>query len=306
MNKPTTVIVDFSVCVHQLNNALNVIGLEKEYRKAAVQANMAYLGSGRWVEQLIGHKEYNMIYTKDSKPYWRTEYLLQEDVYNGIAERAFATYKEKYPKGRKAYKPVAIHYKGGRKLPNSDFTTTKRRMLICAERNEFNMLGFHGYEADDLAAALVMTNRMLPVNDQREIVLATVDTDWMGLVDKNVTWMCSKGYEPRIRHTMEHINEWSLRRLGTNLTCPSDIWKVKTIKGDSSDNLPPGSPIEVIDLTTPPVQHRLWLDREKAPLLRTLLKSEPNQVDPDKTANALNYLRQLGMNPFIKPYNKDH
>ncbi len=63
-SQKTTVIVDFSVMCHQLQQALNTIGLEKEYKKTAIQAQMAYLGSGQWIEKLIGHTEYNMIYVK--------------------------------------------------------------------------------------------------------------------------------------------------------------------------------------------------------------------------------------------------
>lgn len=227
--------------------------VEPEYLKAAVQAQMVWLHSGEWIKPLVGDN-IQLVYVTDSKPYWRVDYLKQPEVYEGIFDRAREAYKLKYPKGRKQFKPEEVHYKAGRAFPKPAFTKTKKQMREIADRNGFNMLSVHGYEADDLAAALVMTNRMLPKEQQNNIVLATVDTDWMGLIDDKTTWFCTFGYAPRVRYTMEHINGWSLRRLGTSLSCPSDIWRVKTQQGDKSDNLPPGSPIETFDLTQPPME----------------------------------------------------
>lgn len=299
-NPKTTVIVDFSVCVHQLHNMLTAMEVEKDYLKAAVQAQMVWLHSGEWIKPLVGDN-IQLVYVTDSKPYWRKDYLLQEDVYTGISDRAKEAYLKRYPKGKKQYKPEPVHYKAGRKFPEYEFTRTKKWMLEAAARNEFSVLSVHSYEADDLAAALVMTNRMLPQEQQNNIVLATVDTDWMGLIDDRTTWFCTYGYAPRVRYTMDHINGWAMRRLGTELSCPRDIWRVKTIQGDKSDNLPPGSPIEVIDLTEPPMEHRLWLRPEYAPMMRNLLTQEADNKELP-LVDALNYIRKLGVNRFIKPY----
>lgn len=306
-NPKTTVIVDFSVCVHQLHNMLTAMEVEPENMKAAIQAQMVWLHSGEWIKPLVGDN-IQLIYVTDSKPYWRNEYLLREEVYTGVADRAKEAYKERYPKGRKMYKPAPIVYKDGREKPwyiMKAFNTTKKLMLEAAARNGFAVLSVHGYEADDLAAALVMTNRMLPKDQQNKIVLATVDTDWMGLIDDNTTWFCTYGYNPRVRYTMAHINGWAERRLKTTLTCPSDIWRVKTIQGDKSDNLPPGSPLEVIDLTQPPMEHRLWLSADHAPLLRNMLQQEVDSTELPLAA-ALDYIRRLGVNRFIKAYSPLH
>ncbi len=300
-NPRTTVIVDFSVCVHQLHNMLTSMDVEKDNLKAAIQANMVWLHSGEWIKPLVGDN-INIVYVTDSKPYWRLDYLLQEEVYVPVFERQLAAYKERYPKGRKQFKPEPIHYKAGRKFPTPAFKSCKTKMLNAAHRNEFSVLSIKGYEADDLAAALVMTNRMMPKDQQQNIVLATVDTDWMGLIDNHTTWFCLRGYDPRVRYSMEHINEWSLRRLGTELSCPSDIWRVKTIQGDKSDNLPPGSPLEVIDLLQPPMEHRLWLREDTAPLLRTILTQEIDDKGNLPLDAALDYLRRLGVSRFISPY----
>ena len=304
-NKNTTVIVDFSVCIHQLHNNLTSMDVEKENLKAAIQANMVWLHSGLWLEGLAG-SNLNIVYVTDTKPYWRTNYLLQEEVYSAIADRQRATYVAKYPKGRKTIAPKEIHYKGGRKRQEYPFKRCKKLMLESAERNEFSLLSIYGYEADDLAAALVMTNRMLPLDQQQNIVLATVDTDWMGLIDNNTTWFCLRGYDPRIRYSMDHINGWSARRLGVQLSCPSDIWNVKTIQGDASDNLPPGSPLEVISLVEPPMEHRLWLNPSYAPMFRGLLTQQPSGIGNLPVGAALDYLRRLGVNRFISPYQKPY
>ena len=304
-NRNTTVIVDFSVCIHQLHNNLTSMEVEKEHIKAAIQANMVWLHSGLWLEALAG-KNLNILYVTDSKPYWRTEYLTQEEVYTAIADRQREAYKAKYPKGRKKLEPKPIHYKGGRKYPDYSFGVCKKAMLDAATRNEFSVLSIHGYEADDLAAALVMTNRGLPEAERQNIVLATVDTDWMGLIDNNTTWFCLRGYDPRIRYSMSHINEWSKRRLGVTLDQPSDIWTVKTTQGDASDNLPPGSPLEVISLIEPPQQHRLWLNPNYSSMLKGLLTQASDNTDRLPVQAALNFLRKLGVNRFISPYQKPY
>jgi 5'-3' exonuclease len=117
-----------------------------------------------------------------------------------------------------------------------------------------------GYEADDLAAAVVKTCT------DRQIYLLTIDTDWMQLINEYTTWVCVKGFHPPIR-SLETLPVWFQAKLDKeskkvqnqlNSSNPKDIVKWKMLTGDSSDNLPKGTPQHMFDLLEPRPEHRLW------------------------------------------------
>lgn len=161
---------------------------------------------------------------KDIQPYWRS--LL------------FADYK----KGRK---PKPPHM-----LTVADYG----RRYVNKPGNPFHYFRKAGYEADDFAGAIVYLKRQHqrfpdgdPVVANREIVLFTVDSDWLQLVGEGVVWHNTATYEPRIRDTKE-VLEWAYKRFKWTLDNPSEIVDMKMINGDSADNLPKGSPRYLIDL----------------------------------------------------------
>lgn len=296
---PTTVILDFSVFAHQLHNSFASAGAEKDkhHWKGILEAQATWMLSGRWLGNLVDPNHMQLIAVCDSKPYWRKEYLLRPEVYETI---------QSVKRGKVVQNDKPIHYKGGRKFPEYHFTKVKEKLTEFCESVGLQFLRVPGYEADDLAASLVVTNRLQPARWKQNIILATVDADWLGLVDANTTWFCSHGWHPRVRGSMEQINEWSRRRLKTSLEKPSDIWRVKAEQGDVSDNLPAGSPIEVIDLLNPPEEHRLWETPLSKLLTRMLLEPQPlNTRVLTKVEPAVEYLRQMGIPKFIKQYDAE-
>ena len=117
----------------------------------------------------------------------------------------------------------------------------------------FHYFSVPGYEADDIAGALVYIKRLNqqlggdPLIADRELRLYTVDSDWLQLVGNNVTWYNSGPWSPRVRGHFEAC-EWALKRLKVNISHPGLIVDVKMSQGDKSDNLPKGTPRYMIDL----------------------------------------------------------
>ena len=103
-----------------------------------------------------------------------------------------------------------------------------------------------GFEADDWAGLIARET-----DGSNPIFLNTVDNDWLQLVDdeKRVLFACSGFYKPRLRSEKEAI-AWCLKK-GYVANSPKDIVDFKIQFGDEGDNLLPGSPRGVIDLTEP-------------------------------------------------------
>jgi hypothetical protein len=165
-------------------------------------------------------------------------------------------------------------YKGGRNSCPYQQWLTKRLYKYT------NAWTIPGYEADDVAAAVVKT-----CSADRKVYLLTVDTDWMQLINENTTWVCVKGFEPPIR-TLENLPAWFQPKLDKgsakvreqlDASKPTDIITWKVLTGDSSDNLPKGTPRYMFDLLEPKAGHKLWelLD------VPALVASKQNPVNAD-------------------------
>lgn len=175
---------------------------------------------------------------------------------------------------------------------------------------DFRVLHRPGYEADDVAASIVQLwrDRRLDVD---QIFLATCDSDWQGLVcQPDVFWVDVAGYTPRVRQRAEIYNwlcsKWkrqsSYLRGEWRIPDPAlfqsrDIWEWKRATGDTSDNLPPRSPLYLIDLFAPPPRFRLWEDAG-------FLADVATQLDRERTEvvgleQAVKQMGMLGLNPPI-------
>lgn len=171
-------------------------------------------------------------------------------------------------------------YKGARVKKSNRWYQVFDRLLQNFNMMGIPVVGFPSYEADDVAALLVKTciNRSNPV----AVDLFTVDTDWMGLISEEhqVRWLNMVSWTPRLRDTLEVVNEWCLRRLKETVNHPSQIWQVKSVQGDKSDNLPPGTPIGLIDLLNPCTGYDLY------------------ELIPDVAHNAVDKALKLDFNRF--------
>lgn len=146
-------------------------------------------------------------------------------------------------------------YKGTRKAkPARYFTVGDYGRRYIAKHQSIHYFTLPGYEADDFAGTFVYAKRQhqrLPGGDpviaNREIILWTVDSDWLQLVGDGVVWHNTGPWEPRIKHAPE-VLEWAYRRFKWVLKHPSEIVDYKMQYGDKSDNLPPGTDRFMIDL----------------------------------------------------------
>ena len=155
--------------------------------------------------------------TFDGKPgYWRSNFL-------------WDNYGIKYKHGRPPTPPVYAELKN---ILNND-----PRIIS---------IGVESAEADDVAGAIV---RLIPTVN---VVLHTVDSDWMGLINDRCAWVCAHGWSPRVRFSKESVAAYcEKKKWRKSVRGAKDIWPYKAELGDKSDNLPKGSPIGVIDLLDP-------------------------------------------------------
>jgi hypothetical protein len=164
---------------------------------------------------------------------------------------------------------------------------------------------FPGYEADDVAAAA------LSVFPRRRIFLCTIDTDWLQLVDDRVSWICMKGFNPQYRDVAGGM-EWFKAAIAKdtkivqqefdNLTSLRQIVDWKMFAGDSSDNLPKGSPREVIDLLNPPEEYNLAFNHDARAMIRDgLIRGK----SPLKSLQMQDEAFDFGLMPSTQPLKFD-
>lgn len=311
--KPLMIVVDTSVLLHKLNQS-TPMGHGDPQLESMIKANLTWLLSGAWLGYELRPLMRSMVFAKDVKQYWRSDWLL--DIRNTInlprktkaltalAEKvrdllALETKtEEQLDQIDDGIDKLNVKYKAGRSLPEYKFTKIKKLVYRYLDQLGVNQMGSQGYEADDMAAAIVATNTAngSPFN----ILLLTVDTDWLGLVNPSVTWCCMTGFTPTVRDTIDVVNSWAEHKLKSTLTTWRDIWDIKGEKGDAADNLPrsAGQLLPVIDLLNPPVAHRFWKTHPSL-VASMFTNSDPRFTIEDAKA-AQNHLRMLGLQPVNK------
>lgn len=313
--KPLMLVIDTSVFLHKVYQTMPVEHHHLQF-ESIIKANLAWLTSLEWLG-VHKHRVGSVVFVKDTKPYWRTDWLNDLDNVLDIPRRlkkkralavsakealsipAHNRTSEDIAIVAEAQEKLAVKYKGGRKLPTYAFK--KMRKLMYGYINnvgKHHVLESRGYEADDLAASLVYTNR--ENGSPWDILLLTVDTDWLGLGGDDVTWVCMSGFEPVVRGSIEVVNQWAEKRLGVSLKNHRDIWDIKGVQGDASDNLPAsaGVLLPVIDLLNPPVEYRYWL---KAPdKLATCFTAQDMGAPLAVARLAEKHLRLNGLKPVVK------
>lgn len=327
IDKPLMLVVDTSVLLHKLHQSTPVAHNDPQF-ESILKANLVWLTSCEWLGE---HKDRvkSVVFVKDTKPYWRTEWLLDlENVIDiprktKVKQKLSTEVKGLLAKGlpallsdeletiSEAHDKLTIKYKGGRKLP--DYSFKKLRKLIYGYLD--NMAGVHalestGFEADDMAAALVQTNR--DNGSPWDLLLLTVDTDWLGLGGDDVTWVCMSGFEPVVRDHIDIVNQWAEKRLKATLVAHRDIWDIKGVQGDASDNLPAsaGVLLPVIDLLNPPVEYRYWLKAPQRIANTFVYQGLPH--NSQQAAKARQHLKLNGLFPVVKylpdqdPYRNVH
>jgi hypothetical protein len=289
----TVLVVDAMGICHNIINTLRDLDTTPRLDQY-VNAQLEWLGSGLFWKGFNGIAP-NVVFCWDSKPYWRSEYLLRDDVWTRIT-----------PIKRKVKQaPAPIHYKGGRSVPPQLMSLIKATVSQRCELKGFHSMRLmanesYGYEADDIASLLVQVNRAS--QNPKQIALLTRDKDWMGMIGKEVTWLCCNNDTPRVRTLENYASCFSKVQLRE----PSDIWLHKALTGDASDNLPNcgGCPesaealLPVISLFSPPSQFDLMQDSDAVlEAHRVLDTPTPGTPNAEK---AVRSLRSVGLVPCVQ------
>ncbi|MEM9451545.1 MAG: hypothetical protein AAGA75_23845 [Cyanobacteria bacterium P01_E01_bin.6] len=262
-------IIDTSVVAHLMCSRLCQYTLSDEERELYVKASLHWINALGMIPYFADAQECHCIWAMDSKPYWRS--------------RILPTYK-------------------GNRSPSSHEVSL---VLDIVRELNFQTIEFTGYEADDIAALFCAVYHRRPIRSTWESInLLTIDTDWQGLVSDGITWMDINGHEPRVRN-IDALYQWfegkhakqpkkwqqAYPLPSVSEFRPSNIWQWKSVVGDRSDNLPPGSPIGLIDLYQPPDEFRLWADsaivQKIEQTIRRLTKPTYSATDMTKIINGL-------------------
>lgn len=328
------VLVDTQVVLHQIANTLEgMVGLDLQTRKALTMAQVALVNSGHWCKDLLDTVK--VLWVNDYKGpngYWRHEYLLREEVWSAISRKTkgrpserkrqrYLSLREMYSDPldsyvqaiggentmpNTAYKDVQemlglanalkVHYKAGRSFPSYSLKVVREVFKGLVDQGNVEALSCKGYEADDMASLVV---RACP---DEEIVLLTIDSDWLGLCNDKVTWVCAIGYPPRVRFMADgSLNAWAAKRLKATVESPRDIWALKAAQGDPSDNLPSGSPLGVIDLLEPVPEYDLFKNPALVSMAQEAVNKAPINPGLEKAPEALRYVLAHGMPLAVKP-----
>jgi hypothetical protein len=85
-------------------------------------------------------------------------------------------------------------------------------------------------------------------------------------------------WEP-LKRDEQGVKDWTKKRLKTSINNPQDLVAIKCLQGDKSDNLPPGTPPDLIDLLNIRPRHSVFNTSLVGDILRIDLKNSPKS-DP--------------------------
>lgn len=262
MTQKQVLIVDMNVIAHNILHVVESLGVAAYDLNKIVEAQMLWVASGKWLMPEKSHINKargfiafdsvpTVIWCNDTKPYWRSAYLLRDDIWSKITPI----------KRGKPQAPAPIVYKGKRAESPTRLNLIRSSMRFMILKYRWSIFegladSTHGYEADDMAALLVRINRISP--EPAQLYLLTCDHDWIGLIDVHTSWMNTYGAFPRYRR----LSNWNVGYGGLPAADPVSLWALKAATGDKSDNLPnvAGDPLSVetllpvISLEKPPEQ----------------------------------------------------
>ncbi|MGI9460855.1 MAG: hypothetical protein ACR2NF_12720 [Pirellulales bacterium] len=232
---------------------------------------------------------------EDSKCYWRGVEVLKD-------ERIEACWEEYCEgKGIKA-DDIPTGYKGNRRDKDDDFYKIHEIGWEYATKY-FPCFKKAGYEADDWAGALYREVRDSSdvVLRERQKLLYTIDRDWSGLVDesKNIWWANTRypGPRERIQERLAGEDQVILHtkmKMGYDINHPIEIFAAKAEAGEMGDNLPPGAPIEYIDLSETHPKYVLEKCDQWDDFVEAVTNPNPN-IHKDHFDQSLAALKKCGM-----------
>jgi hypothetical protein len=267
-NPAPLVVVDFHVYLHDVKRWFEdkVEGsVNKDVEDKLIKGCWA-LKINRGPDMLPRHP-YRIVVVADSRfkdtgNYWRDRVMIESTE----VQTAWVEYAEK--KG-KNISEIPTNYKGTR----GDKTDTFWRIFDIGweyVNKYYPVFSQEGFEADDIAGAVYRLSRDSEpgsVVRDRQILLSTLDRDWSQLVDEDIGVYFANTRVPFPKEKIQArlvdnagVIEHTKWRMGFDLDHPKNLadWKVKF--GDMGDNLPPGSPKSLFDLTEPNLDYNIEKD----------------------------------------------
>ena len=300
-NSPAPLVLhDFMVSVwHVYNFVNNLKHLYSPELIAKVTKAVWAIRLNRGPDMLPLH-DYRQVIVSDKRfvdvgMYWRGIEVLKD-------ERIEACWEEYAEAKGLTLETLPQGYKGNRRDKDDGFFEVHQIGWEYAQKY-FPCFKREGYEADDWAGALYRevrdgTNKTLR---ERQKLLYTIDRDWSGLVDesRNIWWANTRYPGPRegIQERLAGEDQVILHtkmKLGFDINHPIEIFAAKAEAGELGDNLPPGAPIEYIDLTETHPKYVLekydqWEDFKQA-----VSNPEPN-LHMDHYHQSVDVLRKIGI-----------
>lgn len=299
------VLVDFSVLCWDIFRHLEDTQAERSYHpktlKSAIRAMWAakinrgpdMLPCGHNYRSVVVHDLRN----KASGNYWRGEEISTDSRITNCWKKYLN--KRNIDKGK-----ISTDYKGSRPDEKPDLWKQTYSIGTDYVSKFFPCFQESGYEADDWAGELyriVNRSKKNSVVYRRQKLLLTIDRDWSGLVDKskNIYWANTRYPNPnekiqnRLAGELEVI-EHTKSKLKETIRSPKELYKVKSVKGEFSDNLPPGAPLEYIDLIKDHPKYTLKKSKNWSAYVTTLSNPKSN-TRRDHYDESVRALRKIGL-----------
>ena len=208
--------------------------------------------------QYMPQRDYRIVFAADYRDkktgnYWRNAYMEAskeiEQVWIDYAEKTKAKLSE-----------LKTNYKGTRSDKTDSFWFVYNEGRDYCQKY-FPWFWEEGFEADDVASCICRASRNAEPGEvikDRQILLHTVDKDWIQLVDdeNKIFFSDSRFVRPNEKiqnqlHNEATVKVWVEHKMKIQVNHPREIAAQKVVMGDMCDNLPPGSPLELFDLVEP-------------------------------------------------------
>lgn len=280
------VVVDFHVYLHDVKNWFES-KIEGSYSKEVEDK----LIKGCWAlkiqrgPDMLPRFPHRVLIVADSRypdtnNYWRDRFMRR----SAEVQSAWLAYAESQGKD---LSEIPTHYKGTR----GEKTETFWRVFNIGweyVNKYYPVFSQEGYEADDIVGAIYRISRDSiggEIANNRQIFLSSIDRDW--------TQCCADEHKVYFANTRKPFPKEKIQarlvdnagviehtkwKMGFDLDHPKNLADWKAVAGDLGDNLPPGSPKCLFDLTEPNPEFNIEKD---APWYDDLVKylNDPNPND---------------------------
>lgn len=258
-NPAPILVIDFNVmCFAVLNWYEGKIegSFDREIEKKLVRGAWAlFVNRG---PQYMPQHNYRVVIAADyrnrkTKNYWRNDFMSASPE----VQKAWVDHAEKTGVELSSLK---TNYKGTRSDKTEAFWFVYDEGINYCQKY-FPWLWEEGFEADDIVSCICRASRNSEpdsVLKNRQILIHTVDKDWIQLVDdeNQIMFSDSRFVRPKEKiqnqlHNEETVKRWVEHKMKTTIDHPREIAAHKARLSDMCDNLPAGSPVELFDLVEP-------------------------------------------------------